>query len=107
MFEIFTVFVPVFQVIRLRILSKKAKDTNSRWETGSQTTTLRSSTSAEWQKTSSVSLVEKGQSLDYLDEKLGDRLLTMAALDTSWARTRDPCRSSLRCATFPEKTLPS
>ncbi|KAL3952516.1 hypothetical protein ACCO45_012459 [Purpureocillium lilacinum] len=81
MFEIFTVFVPVFQVIRLRILSKKAKDTNSRWETGSQTTTLRSSTSAEWQKTSSVSLVEKGQSLDYLDEKLGDRLLTMAALD--------------------------
>ncbi|KAJ6443634.1 Carboxypeptidase A1 [Purpureocillium lavendulum] len=81
MFEIFTVFVPVFQVIRLQLLSKKAQDSNAKWETGSQTTTLRSSTSADWQKTSSLNLVEKGQALDYLDETLGDRLLTMSALE--------------------------
>ena len=76
--EIFTVFVPVFQVMRLWVLNKKAADSNARWETSSQTT--RSSTTLDW-KSGSMSVAEKGEAMDYTDEQLGDRLLTMGALD--------------------------
>ncbi|KAI5456927.1 hypothetical protein BGZ63DRAFT_366029 [Mariannaea sp. PMI_226] len=79
MIEIFTIFVPLFQLIRLWVLAKKVTDTNAKWETASQTTTLRTSMSGEWKISTSV--LEKGQSIDYLDECMGDRLLTMGALD--------------------------
>ncbi|KAF7548506.1 hypothetical protein G7Z17_g7018 [Cylindrodendrum hubeiense] len=79
MFEVFTVFVPVCQVLMLWILNKKVVDSNAKWETASQATTLRVSASAEWN--SSLSVAEKGQPLDYLDQAMGDRLLTMSALD--------------------------
>ena len=80
-FEIFTVFVPVFQVILLKYQRKKAAESNLKWETSSQTT-LRSSTySYQYNMQSSLSLVEKGDLLGHLDEKLGDRLLTMLALE--------------------------
>ncbi|KAF4509382.1 hypothetical protein G6O67_003558 [Ophiocordyceps sinensis] len=78
MFEIFTVFIPVFQVLRLRCLNRRAADMNAKWETESQASTLRPSTSCE---ISSLSLAEKGGTLDHLDEELGDRLLTMSALE--------------------------
>lgn len=81
MFEIFTVFVPVFQVLRLRILSRRAADINARWDTESRQSTLRASTSYEMRKSSSIGMAEKGGTLDFMDEDLGDRLLTMGALD--------------------------
>lgn len=82
MFEIFTVFVPAFQVVRHRLLIKKATDTNAKWETSSQMT-LRVSNSAECKKglSNTYSLAEKGQSLQSMDDCLPDRLLTMPALE--------------------------
>ncbi|KAH6970928.1 hypothetical protein BKA56DRAFT_495218 [Ilyonectria sp. MPI-CAGE-AT-0026] len=81
MFEIFAVFVPVCQVLMLWILNKKAAASNAKWETASQSTTLIASASAEWQFSSSLTVAEKGQTLDYLDDTMGDRLLTMTALE--------------------------
>lgn len=80
MFEIFTIFVPVFQVIRLWILSKKAAKSNSKWETESQTSTLQSSSTIEW-KLSALSVAEKGKTFDISDDELGDRIITMKALE--------------------------
>lgn len=78
MFEIFTVFVPSWQVLRQRRLSKRAADSNTKWETESQTTTLRMSVSLA---PKSISLAEQGHALDLSDVDLGDRLLTMNALN--------------------------
>lgn len=78
MFEIFTVFVPVFQVIRSWNLARKVNDSNARWETASQTSTLGSS-SSDWKMSKHIN--ESSKSVDYLDEELGDRLLTMSALE--------------------------
>ncbi|KAJ3546864.1 hypothetical protein NM208_g1792 [Fusarium decemcellulare] len=80
MFEIFTVFVPAGQVIRQMILAKRAAATNAKWETESQTTTLRESSSMD-RKLSSAQSAEKGERVDYSDESLGDRLYTMSALN--------------------------
>ncbi|KJZ74273.1 hypothetical protein HIM_06279 [Hirsutella minnesotensis 3608] len=80
MFEIFTIFVPLVQVIRQSILTKRAAAINAKWETESQSS-LQPSSSTCWQTSASVSINEKGSSLDFLDEELGDRLLTMGALD--------------------------
>lgn len=90
MFEIFTVFVPVFQVIRLRMLTRRAALSSARWEADSQATlTLRTSTSTEQFKSSSVNLAERGRCSSptsqfiecYLESAQGDRLLSMTALD--------------------------
>ncbi|KAI0380425.1 hypothetical protein F5Y04DRAFT_281809 [Hypomontagnella monticulosa] len=77
MFEIFTVFVPCWLVIRQIRLSKRAADYNAKWGTTSQTT-LRGSSSMEWK---TASIVEKGITIDFLDKELGDRLFTINALD--------------------------
>ncbi|EEY17262.1 conserved hypothetical protein [Verticillium alfalfae VaMs.102] len=79
-FEIFTIIIPAIQVVQQRRMVKKSAELNAKWETSSQTTTLRTSTSIEG-KNSNISLAEKASSFDYLDEELGNRLLTMAALD--------------------------
>ncbi|KAK5989392.1 hypothetical protein PT974_10911 [Cladobotryum mycophilum] len=81
MFEIFTVFVPIYLVIRFWMMQKKSADINAKWETASQSSTLRSSTTFDWKKHSSASLAEKGLPFDFADEEMGDRLLTMGALD--------------------------
>ncbi|KYK54384.1 hypothetical protein DCS_06342 [Drechmeria coniospora] len=83
MLEIFTIFVPAFEVVRLWTLNNKAAATNARWESSSQTSTLRTSTSLEWPKTSpsSTTLAERGVDVDMGDELMNDRLLTMTALD--------------------------
>lgn len=80
MFEIFTVFVPAVQVIRLWMLNKWAADANAKWETESQTSTLRSSTTVEW-KLSALSMAEKGKPMDFSDAEMGDRVITMKALE--------------------------
>lgn len=76
-FEIFTVFVPCWLVVRQRNLRKKAADSNAKWETASKATT-RTSSSVDWK---SASVLEKGLTIEYIDKELGDRLFTMNALD--------------------------
>lgn len=73
-------FVPCFMIVKHYFMTRKAIANNAKWETQSQTTTLRSSTTVQW-KSSSVNLAEKGQTIDFLDEEMGDRLLTMGALE--------------------------
>lgn len=77
MFEVFTVFVPCWLVVRHHIMRKRAADSNAKWESASQST-LRASGSLEWK---SASAVEKGLTIDVLHKELGDRLFTMSALD--------------------------
>lgn len=76
-FEIFTVFVPCWLVVRHYRLRKRAADSNAKWETASQST-LRKSSIVEWK---TASYIEKGLTIDYLDREMGDRLFTMSALD--------------------------
>ncbi|KAF5025125.1 hypothetical protein F66182_2826 [Fusarium sp. NRRL 66182] len=80
MFEIFAVFVPALQIIKHWALVKRAADSNTRWELGSETT-LQADTSTSRKLSSNPSMAEKGGVLDYSDESLGDRLLTMTALN--------------------------
>ncbi|KAI1373228.1 hypothetical protein F4677DRAFT_456063 [Hypoxylon crocopeplum] len=77
MFEIFTVFIPCWQVVSHGIMRRKAANSNGKWDTASQTT-LKASTSLGWK---SASHVEKGLTIDLLNKELGDRLFTMNALD--------------------------
>ncbi|QPG98294.1 hypothetical protein C2857_007463 [Epichloe festucae Fl1] len=77
-FEILTVFVPVYLVIRSWASVRRVNDLNSKWETASIQSSVGSST-LDW-KSSSNSVSEKNK-IDYFDEELGDRLLTMTALD--------------------------
>lgn len=79
-FEIFTVFVPVYEVFKHRGLSKKVAESNAKWDATSQTSTLRPSTSSD-SKYGSASSMEKGQALDITDEEQTDRLLTISALE--------------------------
>ncbi|OLN96243.1 hypothetical protein CCHL11_04452 [Colletotrichum chlorophyti] len=94
MFEIFTIFVPMVQVIRLRIITKHAAEANARWEKSSQITTIRPSTMTSiYDPKRTVSLngssAEKGHGSVYHVESPGSesgsepdcRLLTMTALD--------------------------
>jgi hypothetical protein len=95
MFEIFTVFLPVTQVIRFKILRRKAARSTAKWETDSQATltvrtsiSISTSTSTEHFEMSTATLAaEKGRcssptaELAELDPAMGDRLLSMAALD--------------------------
>ncbi|KAK1998052.1 integral membrane protein [Colletotrichum falcatum] len=89
MFEIFTIFVPLVQLIRLRIQAKHVTDANARWGTGSQSS-VRSSTVVSPSGTKSSprsSEAEKGHSvfgqLEFFDSSSepDSRLLTMTALD--------------------------
>lgn len=89
MFEIFTIFVPLVQIIRLRILLRHVTEANAKWETESQTT-LRASTAASFhgrKRPGSSSQAEKGQPIVYqtgsadIGPDIDSRLLTMTALD--------------------------
>lgn len=89
MFEIFTVFVPAVQVIRLWMLNKWAANANAKWETESQTSTLNSSTTVDW-KLAAISMAEKGKSMDFTDAEMGDRVITMKALEHVLAENPGP-----------------
>ncbi|KAF1737876.1 hypothetical protein CRV24_003506 [Beauveria bassiana] len=80
MFEIFTVFVPAVQVIRLWMLNKWAADINAKWETHPQDSALTSSKSDEW-NLSALSMAEKGKPMDFPDSEMGDRVITMKAVE--------------------------
>ncbi|KAH7116176.1 hypothetical protein B0J11DRAFT_618537 [Dendryphion nanum] len=77
--EIFTVFVPVFQVIKLRYLRKQVT-INEHWETDSQAVPTHTS-DPSGRKGSAIELIEKNKMLEYITEHNGDRLLTMNALN--------------------------
>ncbi|KAK2009689.1 integral membrane protein [Colletotrichum eremochloae] len=89
MFEIFTIFIPLVQLIRLRIQTKHVTDANARWESGSRLT-FRSSTVVSYygnKNSPSPSHAEKGQPAirnsesSALGPEPDSRLLTMTALD--------------------------
>ncbi|KAI2619205.1 hypothetical protein GGR54DRAFT_132734 [Hypoxylon sp. NC1633] len=77
MFEVFTVFIPCWQVVRHVLMRRKAADSNAKWDTASQST-LRASSSLEWKLTSAA---EKGLAIDIINKEMGDRLFTMNALE--------------------------
>ncbi|KAK1975561.1 integral membrane protein [Colletotrichum cereale] len=89
MFEIFTIFIPLIQLVRLRIQTKHVTDANAKWETGPQMT-FRTSTAVSFygiKSSPSPSQAEKGQlptcsseSSD-LGSEPDSRLFTMTALD--------------------------
>lgn len=91
MFEIFTVFVPAFQVVKFWIQKRKTTRSNEKWDSPVQTAGLTLSPQAEPFTPSSSStehwifptatLTKKGKPLDIFNEDLGDRLLTMSALE--------------------------
>ncbi|OBR04536.1 Integral membrane protein [Colletotrichum higginsianum IMI 349063] len=96
MFEIFTIFVPLVQLVRLRTQTKHVTDANAKWETGSQTT-FRSSTAVSFygpNSPASSSQAEKGQPTIYhmnsseLGPEPDSRLLTMTALDHTLRENR-------------------
>ncbi|KAG5978564.1 hypothetical protein E4U55_006059 [Claviceps digitariae] len=82
-FEIFTVFVPAYLVIQSWAMVRRVNTSNTRWETASTTSSTSAGSSTlvlDLKGFSTHSLSEKNK-LDLLDEDLGDRLLTMTALD--------------------------
>ncbi|EFQ33823.1 integral membrane protein [Colletotrichum graminicola] len=97
MFEIFTIFIPLVQLICLRTQTKHVTDANARWETGSQMTFNRSSTVVSFYGTKnslSFSQEEKGQSTlcqlkpSDIGSEPDSRLLTMTALDHALRENR-------------------
>ncbi|KAG6260732.1 hypothetical protein E4U49_004574 [Claviceps purpurea] len=80
-FEIFALFVPAYLVIRSWSTVRRVNTSNDRWEVDSMKSTsdVSSSIVADW-KSSSTSISEK-EPRDFFEQDLGDRFLTMAALD--------------------------
>ncbi|KAG6314355.1 hypothetical protein E4U44_001885 [Claviceps purpurea] len=80
-FEIFALFVPAYLVIRSWSTVRRVNTSNDRWEVDSMKSTsdVSSSIVADW-KRSSTSISEK-EPPDFFEQDLGDRFLTMAALD--------------------------
>ena len=86
MWEIFTVFLPVYEVIRLWALNKKTNPltrTTRPQSTYSTSTLVADLPSPTWKKPSSSTstLAEKGQSVESIQEYMGDRLYTKEALE--------------------------
>tara|TARA_R110002003_G_scaffold214_21_gene16158 strand:- start:29652 stop:30521 length:870 start_codon:yes stop_codon:yes gene_type:complete len=77
--EVFTVFVPAYQVIKSWYTRQRVALSNDQWETSSQSTTMRILNASE--KGSNIELVEEDQIFGYVASIRGDRLLTMSALN--------------------------
>ncbi|KAJ5753000.1 hypothetical protein N7520_009917 [Penicillium odoratum] len=81
LWEIFTVFVPIFHVIRLWAMSKKATASTTQYNSMSETMLNKPSSSMELRSISSSTLGEKNQSAQSIHEYTVDRIYTMDALD--------------------------
>ncbi|KAF6822594.1 integral membrane protein [Colletotrichum plurivorum] len=98
MFEVFTVFVPAVQVIRLRAQSRRVAGSGTRWDAASKATTLRPVASAcsRCRRAVTASTAEKGHGgsfcrIDVGEEGLDDsRLLTMSALEQALLEDQGP-----------------
>jgi hypothetical protein len=75
----FVVFIPAYEVFKLWHTMRRVAYSNEKWETLSQTTTIRAIT--PYEKGSTIELVEKDQIFRYMSGGYGDRLLTMTALN--------------------------
>ncbi|KOS19316.1 hypothetical protein ESCO_001413 [Escovopsis weberi] len=95
--EILTIFVPTFEVIRLKILRKKSATLNAEWEAFSFASSS-AATATDRRRHLSLSLDEKCAVIDFSEEELGDRLLTMSALNHVLCENPDPLQefSALR-----------
>ncbi|PYI01190.1 putative GprK-type G-protein coupled receptor protein [Aspergillus sclerotiicarbonarius CBS 121057] len=80
MFEIFTVFVPIYEVVKLWIMSKKTTDSMTKCNSSSSSIAFQRSGSVAKSNLSST-IAEKGQVIEVLDEAASDRLYTMDALE--------------------------
>ncbi|KAJ5806461.1 uncharacterized protein N7503_004063 [Penicillium pulvis] len=84
MWEIFTVFVPIFHVFRLWTLSKKATALTTKYNSASISMTMLNkspSPSVKWNNASSSTLGEKDQPVESSNVCLVDRIYTMDALE--------------------------
>lgn len=82
MFEIFTVFVPVFQVIKLNIQRRKVAASNEKWESSSQITMFGSVQLSDQERKESTSRRGKSDIMDnLLNNDMSDHLYTIGALD--------------------------
>ncbi|KAH6608265.1 type G- coupled receptor [Trichoderma cornu-damae] len=97
MFEIFTVFVPVFQVFKIWAQRRRAARSNAKWDPSAQATNLTVSSPDDW-ILPPITLTEKETPLDIFNEDLGDRLLTMSALEVVLSEDPGPLQefSALR-----------
>ncbi|CAG8928603.1 unnamed protein product [Penicillium salamii] len=78
MWEICTVFIPIFEVFKLWSVERKAKKSMAKYD--SNATIIETSPSAKWNNESSSTLAEKTQSVVSFDSQ-SDRLYTMDALE--------------------------
>ncbi|VUC38048.1 unnamed protein product [Clonostachys rosea] len=82
MFEIFTVFVPVYQVIKLQMQCRKAAASHAQWETSSQATAMGLSHLFRQLRKESAIAMEAEPMMDHLlSEEMSDRVSTMGALE--------------------------
>ncbi|PYH93975.1 hypothetical protein BO71DRAFT_354126 [Aspergillus ellipticus CBS 707.79] len=102
MWEIFTVFVPIIEVVKLWTMSRKTKKINesmTKCNSRSSATLLPRSTSVT-KNTSSSSLAEKGQVIKVLDDSAGDRLYTMDALEQTLSANANELREFAALSDF-------
>ncbi|PSN59830.1 putative GprK-type G-protein coupled receptor protein [Corynespora cassiicola Philippines] len=78
--EVFTVFVPAYEVVRVWLMSKQVASSNARWENDSSTSTIQVSSAGSGYKRSEIDIVESDQIHAFMEEH-ADRLLTMTALN--------------------------
>ncbi|CAG9983914.1 unnamed protein product [Clonostachys byssicola] len=82
MFEISTVFIPVFQVIKLQMQCRKAAASHARWETSFQATAMGLSHLFSQVRKESAMSMEAGPIMDHLlSEEMSDQVSTMGALE--------------------------
>ncbi|KAI9035244.1 G-protein coupled receptor protein [Aspergillus affinis] len=81
MFEIFTVFVPIFEVVKLWMINKKTTNSMTKFHSTSSSTLFQRAVSVGTKNISSSTLAEKGQVIEVMDESTSERLYTMDALE--------------------------
>ncbi|KAH7073930.1 hypothetical protein BKA63DRAFT_44224 [Paraphoma chrysanthemicola] len=77
--EVFTIFIPAYQVVKTWYDRRRVAYSNDRWETASQATTVRVLNPSA--KGSNLELAEKDQVFGYINSYTSDRLLTISALN--------------------------
>ncbi|KAI6750484.1 hypothetical protein HG530_014765 [Fusarium avenaceum] len=90
MFEIFTIFVPAFQVMKQQAVAKRVLGLNASWDTGLQTVMLGRARSAKRDFSSSSSITDKLFCQKASNNSEHDMLLSMKALDHVLERNPGP-----------------
>lgn len=90
MFEIFTIFVPAFQVMKQQAVAKRVLGLNASWDTGLQTVMLGRARSAKRDFSASSSITDKLFYQKGSNNSENDMLLSMKALDHVLERNPGP-----------------